>query len=72
MTRAEIEMDEYIQTTKATQTDCKNKPEFQYPVSQNEYSQFQIPAYTFALVTSFSSAIFLIGVIGILLLCLLY
>lgn len=65
VTRAEIEMDEYyIQTTKATQTDCKNKQEFQYPVSQNEYSQFQIPAYTFALVTSFSSAIFLIGVIG--------
>ena len=37
VTRAEIEMDEYIPTTKATQTDCKNRQEFQYPVSQNEY-----------------------------------
>ncbi len=41
-----------------------SQPDLQYPVTQNEYNQFQIPGYTFALVTTFSSLIFLVGILG--------
>ena len=63
-TNGDMSMEEYF-PTKIAQTECnKNKQGFQYPVPQNEYGQFQIPAYTFALVTSFSSVIFLVGIVG--------